>query len=211
MAAEPKASEEKSMEEILTSIREIIAGEPTAGDGKGSMTEKPEKSKKDAKKEEVLDLTQKVEDAAAQPAAPAPQEAHAPTGDVLQNIDAMLSDSPPPLPPPITMPPNPAMKTTPKEETVPMSDAPQNPFPTATSEQLLSQQSAEAAATSLRNLVSNIPQQKIESPVTRSGNTIEDLVVETLRPMLADWLNKNLPKIVERIVEKEVRKLMPRE
>jgi hypothetical protein len=41
-----------------------------------------------------------------------------------------------------------------------------------------------------------------------SGNTVEDLVVEMIRPMLREWLDENLPATVERIVQKEIRKLV---
>ena len=37
--------------------------------------------------------------------------------------------------------------------------------------------------------------------------TLEDLVKELLRPMLKAWLDKNLPAVVERIVEKEIAKI----
>ncbi len=40
-----------------------------------------------------------------------------------------------------------------------------------------------------------------------SGKTIEDLVREMLRPMLKDWIDKNLPPMVERLVEREIARL----
>ncbi len=40
-----------------------------------------------------------------------------------------------------------------------------------------------------------------------SGHTVEDLVVEMIRPMLREWLDENLPATVGRIVQKEIRKL----
>ena len=43
-----------------------------------------------------------------------------------------------------------------------------------------------------------------------SGNTIEDLVQAMLRPMLKDWLEANLPRIVEDKVEEEVRRIARR-
>lgn len=41
-----------------------------------------------------------------------------------------------------------------------------------------------------------------------SGRTVEDLVVEMIRPMLREWLDENLPATVERIVQKEIRRLV---
>lgn len=43
-----------------------------------------------------------------------------------------------------------------------------------------------------------------------SGQTIEDLVKEMLRPMLKDWLDANLPPMVERYVEREITRLTRR-
>ncbi len=43
---------------------------------------------------------------------------------------------------------------------------------------------------------------------SESGRTVEDLVVEMIRPLLREWLDRNLPILVERIVQKEIRKLV---
>lgn len=40
-----------------------------------------------------------------------------------------------------------------------------------------------------------------------AGKTLEDIVRELLRPMLRDWLDANLPRIVERAVNREVERL----
>lgn len=47
-------------------------------------------------------------------------------------------------------------------------------------------------------------------PVGASGKTIEDMVKEMLRPMLKEWLDKNLPPMVERFVEREIVRLTRR-
>jgi cell pole-organizing protein PopZ len=39
--------------------------------------------------------------------------------------------------------------------------------------------------------------------------TIEELVVEMMRPQLKKWLDENLPKLVQELVEKEIRRLIP--
>jgi cell pole-organizing protein PopZ len=44
--------------------------------------------------------------------------------------------------------------------------------------------------------------------IVRSGETsVESLVRELLRPALADWLEKNLPPLVERLVADEIRRI----
>ena len=40
-----------------------------------------------------------------------------------------------------------------------------------------------------------------------SGNTLEDLVRELLRPMLKKWLEDNLPEVAERMIAKEISRL----
>ena len=45
---------------------------------------------------------------------------------------------------------------------------------------------------------------------TVAGVTVEQLLVDLLTPMLRDWLDKNLPEVVERVVEQEVKKLARR-
>lgn len=46
--------------------------------------------------------------------------------------------------------------------------------------------------------------------IDANGKTIEDLVKEMMRPMLKDWLDKNLPMMVERYVEREIDRLTRR-
>ena len=44
--------------------------------------------------------------------------------------------------------------------------------------------------------------------IVRSGETsLEGLVREMLRPMLAEWLDQNLPGMVERMVQKEISRI----
>lgn len=46
--------------------------------------------------------------------------------------------------------------------------------------------------------------------IGNAGKTVEDLVKEMLRPMLKEWLDKNLPPMVERYVEREISRLTRR-
>lgn len=41
----------------------------------------------------------------------------------------------------------------------------------------------------------------------RSGQTVEDLVIEALKPMLKGWLDANLLQLVEKLVQKEISKI----
>ena len=107
------------------------------------------------------------------------EEVEAPQSDVLSDIDNALSND---------AAPNVA------------ADA----FDSLVSEETAS--TASAMLKGLRKPAESVVESQY-SPPLRSGTTIEDLVVEALRPLLKDWMDKNLTGVVERIVEKEVKKL----
>lgn len=44
----------------------------------------------------------------------------------------------------------------------------------------------------------------------RGGLTLEDLTREILRALIKDWLDQNLPYMIERIVKKEIEKMVNR-
>ncbi|HWV61943.1 MAG TPA: DUF2497 domain-containing protein, partial [Sphingopyxis sp.] len=45
---------------------------------------------------------------------------------------------------------------------------------------------------------------------TVAGRTMEDVVLDALRPMLKDWLDANLPPLVEAMVAKEISRITGR-
>lgn len=185
--AQGTGDQDPSMEEILQSIRRIIAED----DKKDELPAEPN----GALGSDVLELTEMVQEdgslvslAAADPAGMAGEAA--PSLDVLVNIDSALSEEL-------------------LSQEIPASPTP--PPPPTTESQLLSPQAAASASASLKK----IPQTRPEAPAVpttpsmpfRSGITVEDLAREALRPMLKEWLDANLPAIIERIVEREIKKL----
>jgi hypothetical protein len=48
------------------------------------------------------------------------------------------------------------------------------------------------------------------TPSTGSGLTIDSMARELLKPMLKEWLDTNLPGIVDNIVREEIKRLMPK-
>jgi cell pole-organizing protein PopZ len=76
---------------------------------------------------------------------------------------------------------------------------------------ILSEAIAERSSKAIQNLLNNIPRPSIDSPAFRSAVTVEDIVLETIRPMLKEWLDKNLEIIVRDIVEREIKKIIPRD
>lgn len=63
----------------------------------------------------------------------------------------------------------------------------------------------------IRSFIKATSKQSGEVVNFRSGTTLEDLVIELLKPELSEWLNRNLPTIVKNVVEKEVKKLIPQD
>lgn len=199
------ATEDQSMEEILQSIRRIIAEEgedaaaptPAAGSDVLELTDVVTEdgavvniqTEPPAKQEEEINIDDIMFDAV--PPAAEPEEEHkepiSADDDVLKNIDAMIG--------------------TPAVEETPSASAGMDPLQEIDS--LLSSEAANAAANAFKSL--KRPQAEVlpavDSLAFRSGATVEDLMMESLRPMLKSWLDTNLPAIVERIVEREVRKL----
>jgi cell pole-organizing protein PopZ len=49
-----------------------------------------------------------------------------------------------------------------------------------------------------------------ESVADSSGRTMEQFIEDIARPMLKEWLDENLPAIVERLVQKEIQKISRR-
>jgi len=77
------------------------------------------------------------------------------------------------------------------------------PVAASRDESLLSPPAAEAASSAFGQL-----SQTIRMPA--DGRTLEDVVRELLRPLLKDWLDANLPGIVQTAVSEEVERLSRR-
>lgn len=213
--------EDLSMEEILQSIRRIIAddGEAKPEGSTAAGDEKP------AAASDILELTDMLEDDGSITNLKEAKAAGS-TVDVLDNIDAALK---PPAPAPApkassaqddidallanAVAPKPASPQDDIDALLANAVAPKPSSPQDDIDALLSKAAQDAAISSLAKL--NIPEEKVEkqttpSPQFRSGMTVEDMVEELLKPMMKEWLDSNLPIIVERIVEREVVRLTRR-
>jgi cell pole-organizing protein PopZ len=152
-------STEPSMEEILSSIKRIIAEEGDAAVASRTRSRKP-----------------------APPAAPAraPRvEAEDPEEEaVLELRDQIEEPAEAPAPAPV-----------------------QAPRP----EPILSERAVEATRGPLEAL-SRI----VVKPEVAGSDTLEGMVREMLKPMLRDWLDANLPQIVEAMVAREITRITGR-
>lgn len=194
MATTKAAGEEPSIEEILASIREIISDDPFDGQKQApSAAAAPQKPVEDV--EEVLELDTPVTSA---PAAPAPAASdpmpdfsvsNSDSLDFTDEIAALLEE--PVKPEPVAMPdPIPA----------PKAAAP------AVDTSLLDSSARDAVSAQLARLHANVA-------LTRPGHdgmTIEDLMRDMLTPLLKEWLDANLPQLIEKLVEREIRQLVNR-
>ncbi|HUK60381.1 MAG TPA: DUF2497 domain-containing protein [Stellaceae bacterium] len=183
--AEEKGAHEPSMEEILASIRRIIAEDETpeagAADPKPADAASAEASltaaasPEAAASDDVLELTEVVEE---EQAVANPVEAPAQNG---AEPDLRLENEPSII-----------------EEAASASAR----------ERLISSASAAASVASLSQLVSRPRDKGAEMPLGDLGRTLEDMVRELIRPMLKTWIDENLPPLVERIVRDEITRLV---
>lgn len=81
------------------------------------------------------------------------------------------------------------------------------PAPAESGSSLIGEPARAAATGSLASLVHAVDQAKGGAALGDANRTIEDLVKEVMRPMIREWLDENLPGIVDRIVRREVERL----
>lgn len=195
MSAQPKPNE-PSMEEILASIRRIIADD-----------EKPA-----APAEADAEIT--PEPVALAPApepepVPGPEPAAEPEDDVLDlGVEASRIDEPAPViasddvdfaepafvaPVPVQPEPQPVAFVPP-----PMQPAPTSP-PQLDMASLISDQAGAAVHNAFGALANTV--------LSNNARTLEDLVKDMLKPMLKTWLDDNLPGMVERLVRAEIERV----
>ena len=200
------------MEEILASIRRIIADEekpapppePAAAADDDRISEEDldklfastgdDEPEAAAEPEDgVLDLT---EEAVAEPAELV--DAFSPEEDDLQFADPEPEPEPAPVPepPPARLAPPPPP---PKPAFVPPPPPPRDPAPAVDAPRLISDASERAVASAFDDLSMTI--------LNRNARTLEDLVQDMLRPMLKTWLDQNLPGMVERLVRAEIERV----
>lgn len=143
-------------------------------------------------------------------AAPAPAAAEPPPAekqdDVLVLDPSMLVQEVPP-PPPQVEPPPPAEPAPPVMAMAPR--APAAPVEIVPPQALLAPEAEAAATTSVGSLVRTLATERTFQ-VHRDGPTLEDIVREELRPLLKQWLDANLPELVERLVNTEIERVVRR-
>ena len=213
------AQPEPSMEEILASIRRIIAeDEDETPQDQGAQNEDAGSTESPilvsdsqgqygdpAAPSDAPDYSRPAYDAPVENApsptsdyAPAPSSPQ-PASTVPQGEPSFQSEYQDPAPQPATAPP-----PTPKEP--PMAE-PARAFADTVQQnvedRLLADTAEQAAASAFDSLTANVR-------VTENGPTLEAIVAELVKPMLKQWIDDHLPVIVEEKVEMEIKRIARR-
>lgn len=178
--AENTENQEPSMEEILASIRRIISE-----DGATVIPATPPEPLNDPPPVQdvpVLDLVQEVQN----------------DGTVTEiPFESVEEPAPPVMPEPEPYAPP------------PMAPMPPQAYEEGDHLRLISDSTAQAAHSALLGSLAGMVRGNYISslPISNGQTTLEGLVLELIRPVLKDWLDRNLPTLVERVVQKEIKKI----
>jgi cell pole-organizing protein PopZ len=188
-SAQLAEKQEQGIDQILSDIKDVITNTaPTSSD-------------------EVLELTEVIQEVkAANESKPTPQpEPNSNTmpttqpvsaaNDILATIDSAIASK--------------------SAEPAPFQNFSQpaqlKPANNGTVENLLDEAVAATSRQTLKNFMKMTEKTDIESLKLRSGGTVEDIIIELIKPQISEWLNKNLPALVSSVVEKEIKKLVPKD
>lgn len=180
MADERETEEEPSIEEILDSIRQIISDDD---DDAEEVAAEPEFVPEPEPEPEVLAEPDFEPEPMPEPVAePAPKPAavRAPDPEPDFEIDMVEEDEP--------------------EEVVELTDPIDEPLPKTG---VLSSSARNAAYDGFSELAR-------KTAVQTGGITLEDIVRTELNPLLREWLDKNLPNIIDRLVREELERIAKR-
>jgi cell pole-organizing protein PopZ len=221
-----------SMDEILGSIRRIITEDNAQSGHPVEPTEEPTVADDD----DILELTD-VLDPAGEPEArrepvlkpvePVTQDdgidtsgerrepvlgIHSPTATIAPEPGAPIPETPPPAI--VTETPAEA-GTLPQEEEPAMATSdefatPPAGQPDAGGETVVSDTTSSATTAALGELSRAMDEKVSRLRIGEGDTTVSDLVKELIRPMLREWIDENLPVIVERVVRREIQKLVDR-
>jgi uncharacterized protein len=207
------ATKEPSMDEILSSIRQIIADDDAAASTPppppAAAPRIPPSEPLALSPSQMLPKTEPVRSAPIHPALANPAEDVQDADFTMPHGDAELLDpediafeGEPAPPPPVLRAEPPRRAEPPPRAAMSVSQAAPMPDPTLSrdiAEELLAPATNAAVASTLGKLSA--------MATVSSSQTIEGMMREMLRPMLKEWLDENLPSVVERMVEKEIARI----
>jgi len=197
---QPAKSNEPSMEEILASIRRIIADDDATKSVPPVEAPKPAAP---AVRPAVPPPRMPSAPPRVSPPAVSPVEAPAaaekpgfdePSTDILELTESMAAPAPAGSAP--------GFRTIDGGSDVEFDEPVETPAPQAPASataRLLSRSATDAVDSAFNTLA--------QSVLVQNAKTLEDLVREMLRPMLKAWLDENLPGMVERMVRAEIERV----
>lgn len=211
---QPAKAQEPSMEEILASIRRIIADDDstksTSQGADGAKAVAPAPPPRPAAAPPRMPAAPPPRPPAAEPepaavAAPGPDADGGDddqSADILDLTESMAAPPPAPAPAPrVSSGAAPQFRTIDGASDVDFDDMAdrQPPVPSEPEARLISQSTRSAVDSAFNSLAQTV--------LVQNARTLEDLVREMLRPMLKSWLDDNLPGMVERLVRAEIERV----
>ena len=193
-----QTAQEPTMEEILASIRRIISeddapAETTTAEASPAAEAAPEEPAAAPEPEPV----EEVPVAAFMDPTPSVEEPAAVEDDVLDLTDRYEA---------------PAEQSIGDLDVSPQDVTP--PAPPPSYDSLVGESASASAASAFAGLAASFKAPEPQAAPSRgpdlnfaSGATVEGMVAEMLKPMLKDWLDANLPGIVQKAVQKEVERI----
>jgi uncharacterized protein len=209
---QPAKSQEPSMEEILASIRRIIADDD-ANKSPPPRVPEPPKAQLEPPPQPVFSAPPPAPAAPPRPEPRPMMEAPSPldaatvadqASDILDLTESMAAPMPPPpANPPASAMPNPAaqFRTIDGSSDIGFDEPSERLAAPGSDErgQLMSGATNAAVDAAFNTLAQTV--------LVQNARTLEDLVREMLRPMLKTWLDDNLPGMVERLVRAEIERV----
>jgi cell pole-organizing protein PopZ len=224
---QPAKSHEPSMEEILASIRRIIADDDAKAPAPAVQASAPSPAVVAAQPPAMrvmppppIEFLRDIPPAESPPAPEPQQEA----SDILDLTEEMRAPEPEPSTPSFTTVD--AQSDVVFADTIPQIDEPEPepemPASIVHAAEMPDDDPLEAARQTLleqvdmdRPLLSRTATAAVDSAfaslshtvLSQNARTIDDLVKDMLRPMLKSWLDDNLPSLVERLVRAEIERV----
>ena len=204
-----QSAQEPTMEEILASIRRIISEDDAPAEAAPAVEAEPAEAPVAADPAPVP-----TESPALMDQTPSVQEPASSDEDVLELTDRYEA---PPAPESIgDLDVTPSEPEAPTAESVPEPEPEPQPAPPASTQvaapassydSLVGDSAAASAASAFAGLAASFSKPEPITDTGGTGPTIDDLARSLLRPMLKDWLDANLPGIVEKAVKTEVERI----
>ncbi len=190
-------AQEPTMEEILASIRRIISEDdaPAETAPAPAAALEPEPQPEPAPSPAMMDETPSVQAEAEDDVFDLTDRYEAPAHESIGDLDVSVAE---PDPFPAAVHSESAYAPPPEPQPAPVS---------AAHEPLVGDAAASSASSAFAGLAASLRRPEPSEPTVSAGPTIDELARSLLRPMLKEWLDANLPAIVEAQVRKEVERI----